>query len=218
MNALKDYPLDVLNESGETIPGFAVMQISGWESDRNGRDYIKVKKPDGDGTMFLLNSPFPIENDKIGRANESGRVYGLYDSGDGTPAVDESWGPESGSWKLKKDNSGFFIIGDHKGTGDNARVRVKLAASAGGGGVVAVDATISAAGWNSATNTRTPETFTYYKFVDDVLDFEHEYTGTSDWPVSIPVDSDKIKFIYVDGSGKLVTAYCSSSDYTPPEE
>lgn len=131
MSALKDYPLAVLNESGETIPGFAVMQVSGWEPNRSGRDYIKVTKPDGAGEVFLLNSPFPIADDTPGLASDYSFLYALYDDGE-TPAVDEAWGPESGSWKLKKDNGGFFIVGDEKGSGANARVRVSTASSAPG--------------------------------------------------------------------------------------
>jgi hypothetical protein len=128
---LDAYKIKFLNESGETIPGFAVMQVSGWEVDRAGQDYVKVTKPDGNGEVFLLNSPFPVADDKIGRATDESFCYALYDDAD-TPAVDEAWGPEADSWKLKKDNSGFFIVGDEKGAGANARVRVALSSSGGG--------------------------------------------------------------------------------------
>jgi hypothetical protein len=130
VNALKDYNVDVLNESGETIPGFAVMQVSGWEAGRSGRDYVKVTKPDGAGAIYLLNSPFPIADDKIGRATAANNCYALFNDAE-TPATSEAWGPEADSWKLAKGATGFLVVGDDKGTGANARVRVSFATGSG---------------------------------------------------------------------------------------
>lgn len=89
------FPLRFINTSGETIPAYAVMQISGWE-DKDELGFLKVKKPDGEGKIYILNGTRPVASNKTGRAtsalNRMG-AFALFDDAE-TPEVDEQWGPE----------------------------------------------------------------------------------------------------------------------------
>lgn len=139
------FPLRFINTSGETIPAYAVMQISGWE-DKDELGFLKVKKPDGEGKIYILNGTRPVASNKTGRAtsalNRMG-AFALFDDAE-TPEVDEQWGPEDDEWHLKKGGEGFFIIGDVKGIAASApgspvspsTKRVRVSGVAGGGGDV----------------------------------------------------------------------------------
>lgn len=106
------------NTSGEEIPAYAVMRITGAER-RAGRPVITVGKPSTTfRRLYLVNG-----SKKVGAAStaygvgtyldEGGEV--LYDSG--TPAMGESWGPKNGQWSLAKWRYGFTITGAVDSTG-----------------------------------------------------------------------------------------------------
>src|SRR5262245_64796180 len=59
----------------------------------------------------FVNGPVPVKSGQYGYATRAGAVVGLYETGDGTPAFGEAWGPRSGTWKLKKNTGGFFALG-----------------------------------------------------------------------------------------------------------
>ncbi|OHB81786.1 MAG: hypothetical protein A2W31_06570 [Planctomycetes bacterium RBG_16_64_10] len=72
-------------------------------------------QPNGNGTVYLINGPEDVAAGKIGRATLALEypVFAAYDSGDGTPAFGETWGPESGSSVLNKNAAGFFVVYPH---------------------------------------------------------------------------------------------------------
>jgi hypothetical protein len=101
----------VRNESGEEIPAFACMQLSGVALvDDNTYGFAAVK-PTRFGAQYqhVFNGPTPIPTGKTGVAVCGEIVAALYDTADGVPTVLESLGPRSGGWKLKRNTGGFAL-------------------------------------------------------------------------------------------------------------
>lgn len=127
-------PVIVRNDSGEAIPSFGVMQVSGAEAE-NGTSVVTVVKPTGASGQYLLNGPHAIPASAPNNYGKGWRAFGLraqYDSADGTPALGESWGPESGSWKLHKDVEKFVVVG-HPINSKTVRVNVESEPSGSSG-------------------------------------------------------------------------------------
>jgi hypothetical protein len=102
----------VLNDSGETIPAWAVME----PSDFNGL-YHTVRKPTVDDSAWvLLNGPMPISAGGYGSGTWDLPNLAKYETGDGTPAVGESWGSRAGYWGLSRGYEGFIVLGNGDGT------------------------------------------------------------------------------------------------------
>ena len=110
MRPLQFYDKTFVNESGETVPPYGVLKITGWEADRNERDHFTATKPDGSEGIFLLNSMFPVPDGKIGHLTDHNGMRAKVKTG--SPENGEIWGPEDGSWGLVKDAPGFKIVGD----------------------------------------------------------------------------------------------------------
>lgn len=96
---------------GDALP-YAVLMVTGTDTD----GCILVNRPTADGispAFLLLNGPGLLVAGKDGQANAASPALALYDTADGTPAVsDPSWGSGAGTYKLKRDNSGFKIHGN----------------------------------------------------------------------------------------------------------
>lgn len=109
------------NDSGETIPGFAVMRITG-VIERDGLDsVVLVRKPKTGNYCYMVNGPLPVAANAYGYGTFDFPAYALFDgqtSGPvgatyaALPVNGEEWGPENNSWKLVKDNPGFRIWGN----------------------------------------------------------------------------------------------------------
>lgn len=115
------------NASGESIPAYAVMRVTGAEI-RAGLPIITVAKPStAFQRLYLVNGPNRVGSASTARGvgtwldDEPGFV--LYESG--TPAYGESWGPKNGQWSLAKWRYGFTIIGGLAGSGAGIRVVAK---------------------------------------------------------------------------------------------
>lgn len=152
MNGRKDffelYDEGFYNGAGETAPAYAVLQIDSVQTDDR-REYITIKKPDGTGKGYLVNCTTDVADTERGLAADHGDPYALYESSDGTPAAGEEWGPLSGGWKLRKNGSGFLILGDSDGT----KVRVRFLGAAGSTlTAVAILSTVNAATEDIATD------------------------------------------------------------------
>lgn len=109
------------NDSAETIPAWGVIRING--ADYANFGFLKAFKPDTSfQRLYLVNGPRPVayvSSDKPTYGwgsfltSETFRFadqYVLYDTGN-TPAYGESWGPQNGTWTLKKYRYGFHILG-----------------------------------------------------------------------------------------------------------
>ncbi|WP_145034655.1 hypothetical protein [Caulifigura coniformis] len=121
------------NDSGEIIPAYAVMMITG--THMIGTRYLqKVEKPDVDAPNagFILNGPTKIPIGKTGTGKiPANSGWAKYDTG-GAPAAGDEWGPVTGSWELGEDGTGFKVVG----TGPTGMVLVRFSgtSSSNGGG------------------------------------------------------------------------------------
>ena len=105
------------NDSGEQIPAFACMRVTGMTT-LGGRNVLTVQKPNTYGSQYMhrLNGPFPVEIGKYGICTRSAGAAALYDTADGTPALGERWGPRDATWKLKKNTGGWMVMGNSDAT------------------------------------------------------------------------------------------------------
>jgi hypothetical protein len=102
--------VEVLNGTSETIPPFAVMEVSSVSSGI----YTVVKPTGNNPKITLVNGGTAIAAHDYGTGTYDSPTYVLYDTGDGTPTLSSSteWGPQSGSWKLHSGQKGFTPLGD----------------------------------------------------------------------------------------------------------
>lgn len=115
------------NNSGEVVPAFGVVRITGADT----KGIITVAKPNiASDVNTLVNGPVPIGNGNIGLCTAESPADVLYETADGTPALGEAWGSGSGTFKLRKNNTGYMIVGGVTA----GRVLASRAATAGGGG------------------------------------------------------------------------------------
>ena len=125
-------PIGFANESGETIPPYAVMRPSGVDATDGEQKPITVEKPDGSsGYAALLNRARSIAYHRRGSTIDAYGQWALYDPSDGTPQPGESWGPGS-DWLLRKGRSGFTVVGgaESEVAEDTTYYRVRVARSA----------------------------------------------------------------------------------------
>lgn len=114
------------NTSGEVIPAYGVMRVTGAEV-KAGLRILTVAKPSATfQRLYLVNGPTRVGSGGDARGvgtwlEEDG--YVLYESG--TPAYGESWGPKAGQWSLAKWRYGFTVVGGLAGTGAGIRVVAK---------------------------------------------------------------------------------------------
>ncbi len=92
------------NVSGETIPAYAVMQVTGRRSGVTGGTILECSKPDGTGTVYAANGQFQVLDDKPGRCTLDWPAAVLAtDTGE--------VGPVSGSWEMEESGGGWHTIG-----------------------------------------------------------------------------------------------------------
>jgi len=104
----------VKNDSGEIIPAFACMRITGVE-DIGGQTCIKVEKPTSTDGEFLFNSQFAIAVPAtgelgVGWAYRHGIVTML---GDEPTEPGAAFGPIVGSWEIEEGGDKFVAFGRH---------------------------------------------------------------------------------------------------------
>ena len=153
MRPLQFYDKTFVNESGETVPPYGVLKITGWEADRNERDHFTATKPDGSEGIFLLNSMFPVPDGKIGHLTDHNGMRAKVKTG--SPENGEIWGPTDGDWGLVKDAPGFKIVGDFAAGAVRVMFAETPAASAGGAFAIVVGTVPAASGIASFVNLET---------------------------------------------------------------
>lgn len=101
--------LPVHNGSGETIPAFAAMRISGLQTTGE----FTVAKPNTNDAVnnIIFNGPCEIPNGLKGIATADMPAAVRYDTADGTPVNGDEWGVAASDWKLRNARSGFLIQG-----------------------------------------------------------------------------------------------------------
>lgn len=111
------------NDSGESIPAYAVMRVTGVNSTyKIPWEVLNVAKPNTTLQRFyLVNGPVACQANGNGLGTylwDSSFI--LYDTGN-TPAIGETWGPQDGTWTIKKNRWGFNILGGNTGSGATSR-------------------------------------------------------------------------------------------------
>ncbi len=99
------------NNSGETIPGYACMQITSVHNETDELTVLGAEKPvDTDGTAgsYLFNGPYEVEDGEIGCAQKYRRVYAKKSTG--TATAGERWSPIIGEWTIEQDDAGPFVM------------------------------------------------------------------------------------------------------------
>lgn len=107
----------ILNQSGETIPPYAVIRVTGWAS--NGL-YATVAKPtDAAEYLHAANGPLEVVTGGYGEATFDFPAFVRYNPESGSPATGELWQRVPDKWTLGKgdaDKGNFPIIGAADGT------------------------------------------------------------------------------------------------------
>lgn len=117
------------NVDTEAAPAWAVLEVCGGGEDAEGI-YVECRKPSQDGASsgfirslrighsYYFNlgeevAPYDDEdpNPVTGYCTQNFPARAAYESGDGTPANGEMWGPQFGKWLLDKNKQGFKILG-----------------------------------------------------------------------------------------------------------
>jgi hypothetical protein len=113
----------VKNNSGEQIPAFACMRITGMFAPFNQLDGsggisrvgyanmgFTVGKPDTYGAQYshLFNGPIPIPAESVGQGTLGQVMMAAYSGG--SPTVGNQIGPISGSWLLNTSSIGFQVV------------------------------------------------------------------------------------------------------------
>lgn len=118
------------NDSGETIPAYALIQFTG-TAEVNGQIVWTATKWDGGSTgdVFYFNGPSDVADGRTGFAIQPNTAqWVLYDDAD-TPAFQEEWGPVANSFEIGSGGSGFLVMSAPTSG------RVLAVAKSGGSGV-----------------------------------------------------------------------------------
>lgn len=130
------WPVRVRNTTGEQVPPYGCMQVTGATA-YNGEESYNVIKPNGSqDASFIINGPVAILANGWGSGTITGPMLVAYDVS-WLPILNDEWGPIAGSWAISANGKGYKIIGGASGgivSGTNAgqlRVMPKNGAAAG---------------------------------------------------------------------------------------
>lgn len=103
------------NDSSSTLAAFGVINLTGVEKQDNGEFWLTADQCDSAANFLLaVNGPQQVAAGEYGLCKPlSETLVVSYDTGDGTPANEENWGPDNGTFKLKKNFGGgqYAVIG-----------------------------------------------------------------------------------------------------------
>ena len=120
----------VKNTSGEAIPAFACMQITG-TAVYGERTVVNVTKPTTTDGVYLFNSPYEIAIDAAGWAYRFGVVVML---GDPPSEVGALYAANPGAWTVVEGSGPFVVYGDYEITPESTVAAVIGTFSSGGSG------------------------------------------------------------------------------------
>jgi hypothetical protein len=152
-NSQADPPLFFRNDSGETIPPYACMQVTG-TVEVGGQNYFTVDKPaDEDGTSgaYLFNLRRSVAADEYGNGDAGVETRSVTD---GSVSAGDRVSPTTGSWKTKKDSAGLFIAGGADDISDDVfRLFLQSGGSSGGGSIIEFEITEASAASESTSSS-----------------------------------------------------------------
>ena len=129
-------PVFFRNDSGEEVPRYACMQVTG-TIESGGQNYCTIDKPvDTDATSgeYIFNGheavPAGGSTAQYGTSQGGRLVRAIKESG--TSTAGEKWNPVIGDWTIEQDDSGRFVMaGDDDIDTDVARVFIGNGSSGG---------------------------------------------------------------------------------------
>lgn len=145
-----EYPFDEIycrNDSGEIIPPYGCMQVTGTE-ESEGQNYLLVKKPaDSQEGFYLFNNHYEVEIQGQTTAQLPDVYRVIKDSSDTTTVTPgQKWKPVDGQWYLEAGGEEFIAAGDDDISDNVFKVRAV-------GAVGAVQVKTPAGGIPAATGT-----------------------------------------------------------------
>jgi len=126
-------PIYVRNDTGEEIPAFGCLQVTG-AVDAGGQNYITVDKPvddTGDAGKYLFNGIAPIEAGGYGIAHDGPLVRMLTDGS--TVTCGDMWQPDIGSFAVIPGGSMFSAVGEDDIETDVMRAFILTGGGSGSG-------------------------------------------------------------------------------------
>lgn len=100
------------NVGSSDIDAYGVAEITDTKYDSIfGTMYLEIRTPTSDSVKtVVVNTEAPIEAGGFGQVSPTFPTWVKYDSADGVPALNEQWGPASGTCLAKKGKIGFLAI------------------------------------------------------------------------------------------------------------
>lgn len=117
---MSNWELPFVNNSSETAPPFAVMQVSGAVNDHRGA-FTTIIKPTGTGGQYLINGPVACLPGRTGAAARTYPTVTRFENVS-TPVLGQEWGPTSNSWGLVPTSKGYSIVGGARLTAAGGQV------------------------------------------------------------------------------------------------
>lgn len=221
------------NNSGETVPAYAAMRITGTEQS-DGIERLIIAKPNSSSQqVYLVNGSDPVADTAQGWGTWLWHGdWLLYDDAN-TPAYGETWGPQNASWEVKKDNPGFVILGGATGGstdlvmaaqtdsgGETDQIIQLNHASATAGDIVAANASgvhpARIKTWNGSGYTNSTAVWlllTDYYDVDagDVIGEHGKYYGPAKLAGTLTVSSDTRPLYIAQVGDQTFVGQCASA-------
>ena len=103
------------NDSSSDLDPFSIVMLTGIEVRNNGQYWLTADQCDSAANFLLATTSYEkVSAGSYGRCTPIGEIItAKYDTADGTPANEENWGPDNGTFKLKKNFGGghYAVIG-----------------------------------------------------------------------------------------------------------
>jgi len=130
-------PVFFRNDSGEEVPRYACMQVTG-TVESGGQNFCTIDKPadtDASSGEYLFNGhevvPAPTDSDAKYGTSQGGRLVRAIKAS-GTSTAGDKWNPVVGDWTIEKADSGRFVMaGDNDIAPNIARVFIGDGTGAG---------------------------------------------------------------------------------------
>ncbi len=192
------FPIVFKNDSDETVPPFAIMQISSVDGVELGKaQLVHIIKPDGDGEAYMFNGPLAVRTGKKGRGRLTMPVVAKCN---GTLAIGDVVGPAEDSWAVNNEGDGYKCLSSNPGNDEEGDPGFVLVASLGGGSGGAL---LKATAQINGRDSDDPTTSEAYEVIKGTMSGPIE-----NWSqVDITEDSYMVA-LKIDGDNVIISAFC----------
>jgi len=190
----------VVNGYGGIIPPHAVVRVISSSLGSDGEYRYTVDQPNSSSGAHFVNGPLEISAAGEGWAtNLAAPGVVQYDSSSGSPAVGQTWGPQSGSWQLKFGTTGVISLGG-AATASGYAVMTGMGTTGTGTTIIGFEltATLALSGSAAAVTVENDIATANVVTVYDPYDPEGMWTGIAGYrglAVLYPTDSTKADII-----------------------